>query len=70
MKMSINQSIRQPRLSVREVEFRNEVIAYCWKNYKKILTMQEMASAFRMPLAQFYKIVKNKHEKEKRRSDN
>ena len=66
----MTETIRQPRLSVREVNFRNQVIVYCWKNYKNILTMQEMANAFRMPLAQFYRIVKTKHDKEKRCSDN
>jgi len=68
--MIMNQSTRQPRLSVREVNFRNKMVRHAWKEFKSELTMQKMANAFRMPLAQFYRIVKNEHGKEKRCSDN
>ena len=52
---------RQPRLSTREFKFRNQLIIGCWRGFKDEFTMEEMARVFRMPLAQFYLIIK-KHE--------
>lgn len=56
-------SKRQPRLSVREVTFRDRFIRQCWDSYKNELTMQEMSHIFRMDLCQFFKIVKSKKSK-------
>lgn len=53
----------QQRLSQREFETRENLIVYCWNKYKNNLTMQEMANAFRMPLPQFFKIVKSNQKK-------
>jgi len=49
---------RKPRLTQREVEFRNAEIIHYWEDHKDELTMQEMANIFRMSLPQFFKIVK------------
>lgn len=62
----MNKILRQSRITIREQEFRKIIIGFCWNRFKNALTMQEMANIFRMPLAQFYKIVKKirnkKHE--------
>lgn len=54
---------RQSRLTIREQEYRDKIIYFCWLRFKKDLTMEEMANIFRMPLAQFYKIVKRLQNK-------
>jgi len=55
----------QQRLSERESEFRDRLIINCWMNFRDELTMQEMANVFRMPLSQFFRIVKTKFSKAK-----
>jgi len=55
----------QPRLSQRELESRDIIIAFCWNKFKNRLTMEEMANIFRMPLGQYFKIVKSKFNQKK-----
>lgn len=53
---------RQPRLTLREQKLRNKLIAQTWKKYKGDFTMLQIARIFRIPLGQFYKIVKKIEE--------
>ena len=64
----MKKALRQQRLTIREQEYRKIIIGYCWNHFKNGLTMEEMANIFRMPLAQYYKIIKKLKTNEEAKS--